>query len=45
MELLCYDQSYKNILFSLADALDNAGIATYATQRKKTHKSRVRYGL
>ena len=25
--------TYKNILFSLADDLDNAGIATYATQR------------
>ena len=43
MKLLRYDQSYKNILFSLADDLDNAGIATYATQR--IHKSGVRCGL
>ena len=31
--------TYKNILFSLADDLDNAGIATYATQR--IHESGV----
>ena len=35
--------TYKNILFSLADDLDNAGIATYSTQR--IHKSGVRCGL
>ena len=35
--------TYKNILFSLADDLDNAGIATYATQR--IHESGVRCGL
>ena len=35
--------TYKNILFSLADDLDNAGIATYATQR--IHVSGVRCGL
>ena len=33
----------KNILFSSADDLDNAGIATYATQT--IHESRVRCGL
>ena len=35
--------TYKNILFSLADDLDNAGIATYAAQR--IHESGVRCGL
>ena len=35
--------TYTNILFSLADDLDNAGIATYATQR--IHESGVRCGL
>ena len=35
--------TYKNILFSLADDLDNAGIATIATQT--IHESRVRCGL
>ena len=40
MKLLRYDQSYKNILFSLAVDLDNAGIATHATQR--IHESGVR---
>ena len=34
--------TYKNILFSLADDLDNAGIATYSTQR--IHESGVRCG-
>ena len=33
MKLLSYDQSYKNILYSSADDLDNAGITAYATQR------------
>ena len=37
--------TFKNILFSLTctDDLDNAGIATYATQR--IHESGVRCGL
>ena len=35
--------TYKNILFSLADDLDNAGIATYKNQR--IHKSGLRCGL
>ena len=35
--------TYKNILFSLADDLDNAGIATYVTQR--IHESGLRCGL
>ena len=35
--------TFKNILFSLADDLDNIGIATYATQR--IHESGVRCGL
>ena len=43
MKLLHYDQSFKNILYSLADHLDNVGIATYAIQR--IHKSGVTYGL
>ena len=35
--------TFKNILFSLADDLDNAGITTYATQR--IHETGVRCGL
>ena len=35
--------TFKNILFSLADDLDDAGIATYATQR--IHETGVRCGL
>ena len=35
--------TYKNILFSLADNLENAGFASYATQR--IHESGVRCGL
>ena len=35
--------SYKNILYSLANDLDNTSIATYATPR--IHKSGVTYGL
>ena len=35
--------THKNIVYSLADDLDNAGIATYASQR--IHESGVRCGL
>ena len=43
MKLLRYYQSYKNILSPSADDLDNAGIATHASQR--IHESKVAYGL
>ena len=38
MILLCYDQSYKNVLFSLADDLDNAGIATHMCNSKNSRE-------
>ena len=45
MKLLHCNPSYKNILDSSVDDLDNAGIATIATQQIHKLKSAVTYKL